>query len=78
MEPLIAQGQRDAVSTPAPDEIRITRVFNAPRQLVWNAWTEPAMLVHWFGCAAFSTVDAKADVREGGQYRVVLRKPESA
>ena len=76
MEPLIAQGQRDAVSTPAPDEIRITRVFNAPRQLVWNAWTEPAMLVHWFGCAAFSTVDAKADVREGGQYRVVLRNPE--
>ena len=71
-----AQRLRNNVSTPAPDEIRITRVFNAPQQLVWNAWTTPAMLVHWFGCAAFSTVDAEADVREGGNWRVVLRTPE--
>ena len=76
MDPHTTQRERNAVSTPAPDEIRITRVFNAPRQLVWNAWTSPAMLVHWFGCAAFSTVDAKADVREGGQYRVILRNPD--
>lgn len=76
MDPLTAQRQRNAVSTPAPDEIRITRVFDAPQQLVWNAWTTPAMLVHWFGCAAFSTVDAEADVREGGNWRVVLRTPD--
>lgn len=63
------------VSTPAPDEIRITRVLDAPQELVWQAWTTPAMLVHWFGCAAFSTVDAEADVREGGRWRVVLRNP---
>lgn len=64
------------VSTPAPDEIRITRWFNAPRQLVFNAWTDPAMLVRWFGCAAFTTVDAKADARAGGAWRVVMRSPE--
>lgn len=69
------QHVRNNVVTPSPDEIRITRVFDAPRDLVWKAWTNPAMLVHWFGCAAFGTVSAEADVREGGQYRVVLRNP---
>lgn len=72
----VAQRTRNNVSTPALDELRITRVFNAPRKLVWQAWTTPAMLVHWFGCAAFSTIDAEADVREGGQWRVVMRAPD--
>lgn len=76
MEPLTAQHRRNNVSTPAVDEIRISRLFNAPRELVWKAWTTPAMLLHWFGCAAFSTVDAEADVREGGNWRVVLRTPD--
>jgi uncharacterized protein YndB with AHSA1/START domain len=73
---LTAQRQRNNVSTPAADEIRITRVFNAPRQLVWDAWTTPTMLVHWFGCAAFSTISAETDLREGGNWRVVLRTPD--
>lgn len=76
MDTLIAQHARNHVSTPAADEIRITRVFDAPRELVWRAWTTPAMLLRWFGCAAFSRVEAKADVREGGSYRVVLRNPD--
>ncbi len=76
METITAQQLRNNVATPAPDEIRITRVFDAPRELVWQAWTTPAMLVHWFGCAAFSTESAVADVREGGHYRVVLRNPD--
>ena len=75
MDPHSAQRQRNAVSTPAPDEIRITRVFNAPPQLVWNAWTDAAMLVHWFGCAAFSTTHATADVRVGGTWRVIMVAP---
>ena len=73
METLTAQHLRNNVQTPAPDEIRISRVFNAPRELVWQAWTTPGMLVHWFGCAAFSTIDAEADVRVGGRWRVVMR-----
>lgn len=76
MDPHEAQRRRNNVSTPAPDEIRITRVFDASRELVWKAWTTPAMLVHWFGCAAFSTVSAEADLREGGHWRVVLRTPD--
>lgn len=76
MMPSTATESRNFVSTPTPDEIRITRWFNAPRQLVFNAWTDPAMLVRWFGCAAFTTMDAKADARAGGAWRVVMRSPE--
>lgn len=76
MDTLVAQRARNKVGTPAGDEIRITRIFDAPRELVWKAWTTPTMLVHWFGCAAFTTVDAAADVREGGQWRVVMRSPD--
>jgi len=76
METLTAQHVRNNVSTPAADEIRIIRVFHAPRELVWKAWTTPAMLVHWFGCAAFTTEDAAVDLREGGTWRVVLRNPD--
>ncbi len=76
METLTAQHLRNNVRTPASDEIRITRVFNAPRELVWQAWTTPGMLVLWFGCAAFSTIDAEADVRVGGRWRVVMRAPD--
>jgi len=76
MDQVTAQRARNNVSTPAPDEIRITRVFDAPRELVWRAWTTPTMLVHWFGCAAFSTISAEVDLREGGNWRVVLRTPD--
>ncbi len=76
MDPLTAQQLRNSVATPAPDELRITRFFKAPRALVYQAWTTPAMLVHWFGCAAFSTVDAKADARVGGHWRVLMRAPD--
>lgn len=75
MEPITAQHLRNNVATTALDEIRITRMFDAPRELVWKAWTTPTMLVKWFGCAAFSTESAACDVREGGTYRVVLRNP---
>lgn len=76
MDTLTAQRLRNNVTTPADDEIRITRVFDAPRELVWKAWTTPAMLVHWLGCAAFSTISADNDLREGGTWRVVLRNPD--
>lgn len=76
METLTDQHARNQVITPSPEEIRIARVFDAPVALVWKAWTTPSMLVHWFGCAAFTTIDAEADVREGGRWRVVMRSPD--
>ena len=53
-------------------EITITRVYDAPPQLVWNAWTEPAQLAAWWGkrgwTARLDTIEM--DVRPGGTFRV--------
>jgi uncharacterized protein YndB with AHSA1/START domain len=64
------------VTKPAADELRITRIFDAPRELVFKAWTTPEMLEQWFGCAAFTTTFAEADVWVGGEWRVGMRSPE--
>ncbi len=70
------QRERNQVRTPAPDELRITRTFAAPRRLVWEAWTTPAILVRWFGCAAFTSVHAESDLQVGGRWRVVMHAPD--
>ncbi|MCC7502848.1 MAG: SRPBCC domain-containing protein [Flavobacteriales bacterium] len=76
MAPTVENLTGNVVTTPASTEIRITRVFLAPRALVYEAWTSAEMLVHWFGCAAFTTISAEADARVGGAWRVVMRSPE--
>jgi uncharacterized protein YndB with AHSA1/START domain len=53
-------------------EVTITRVFLAPRELVWRAWTEPERLARWWGPHGWSTDprDVTLDVRPGGTFRV--------
>ena len=53
-------------------EVTITRVFHAPRELVWNAWTEPAQLARWWGPRGWSTdpADVTLEVRPGGAFRI--------
>jgi uncharacterized protein YndB with AHSA1/START domain len=53
-------------------EITITRVYEAPRQLVWKAWTEPAQLAAWWGKRGWTArLDSvELDVRPGGSFRV--------
>jgi uncharacterized protein YndB with AHSA1/START domain len=53
-------------------EITITRVFDAPRERVWRAWTEPAELARWWGKRGWSTPPASVtlDVRPGGVFRL--------
>ena len=53
-------------------EITITRVYHAPRQLVWDAWTEPAQLAAWWGKRGWTArLDSvELDVRPGGRFRV--------
>jgi uncharacterized protein YndB with AHSA1/START domain len=53
-------------------EITITRVFGAPRELVWKAWTEPAQLARWWGPRGWSNpLDTiTMDVRPGGTFSV--------
>ena len=63
-------------TTRAADELVIVRVFDAPRELVFAAWTEPRHLAHWSGPKGFTTPHSEMDFRPGGSYRACLRAPD--
>ena len=65
-----------SASTAAERELVITRVFDAPRPLVFKAWTEPDRLVRWWGPQGFTTPSCTMDVRPGGAFRFWMRSPE--
>ena len=64
------------VTTPTDREIVMTRVFDAPRQLVFDAFTKPELLKRWFGPRGWSLVVCEVDLKVGGTFRFVLRGPD--
>src|SRR6266511_3490186 len=65
------------VTTPSEREIAMTRVFNAPRSLVFDAWTRPGLITRWLGVrAGWSLPVCEIDLRVGGAYRFVWRGPD--
>ena len=58
------------------EQVLITRVFDAPRDLVWKAWTECERLMRWWGPKGFTTPFCKIDLRAGGAYRNSMRSPD--
>jgi uncharacterized protein YndB with AHSA1/START domain len=59
-------------------EVVITRVFDAPRELVFNAWTDPKIMKEWYGPKMFTNTVCELDVRVGGAWRIVMRGPDGA
>src|SRR5712692_7136395 len=59
-------------------ELVITRVFDAPRSLVFKAWTEPDRAVRWWGPQGFTTISCEMDVRPGGAWRICMRSPNGS
>lgn len=57
-------------------EIVLSRTFDAPRELVWKAWTDPQHVVKWWGPRGFSTTIKKMDFRVGGVWEHVMRGPD--
>ena len=57
-------------------EIVLCRVFDAPRELVFRAWTEKEHLPRWFGPKGFSCTTHEIDIREGGRWRFDMRAPD--
>lgn len=57
-------------------ELVITRVFDAPRDLVFKAWTDPEQLARWWGPRNFSTTSVALDSRPGGAHRTCMRSAE--
>ncbi len=63
------------VTTPSEREIAMTRVFDAPRSLVFDAWTRPELLKRWLlGPPGWSMPVCEIDLRVGGKYRYVWRR----
>jgi uncharacterized protein YndB with AHSA1/START domain len=52
--------------------VRIVEVFDAPREVVFAAWTQPELLQRWWGPGSFETVAAEVDLRPGGRYELLL------
>jgi uncharacterized protein YndB with AHSA1/START domain len=59
------------VTLPADDQILITREFDAPRELVYRAWTTPELVKRWFGGNHGEVTSAEIDLRVGGRWRYV-------
>ena len=53
-----------------------TRVLDAPRELVWSAWTDPRHLAQWWGPDGFTTTTSAFDFRPGGVWRFVMHGPD--
>ena len=66
------------VTTPSEQEIRMTRLFDAPRQLVFDAMTKPEHVKQWWGCLSegYSVPVCEIDLRPGGVWRFVNRHPQ--
>jgi len=54
----------------------ITRVFDAPRELVWKAWTDPTYIMQWWGPKGFTAPACKMDFRVGGKLLCCMRSPD--
>jgi uncharacterized protein YndB with AHSA1/START domain len=59
-----------------PKSIMATRIFDAPRELVFSAWTDPKHLAQWWGPNGFSTTTHSFDMRVGGVWRFVMHGPD--
>jgi uncharacterized protein YndB with AHSA1/START domain len=65
-----------AARVSAERELVISRTFDAPRQLVFKAWTEPDRAARWWGPQGFTTISCEMEVRPGGTFRACMRSPE--
>ncbi|HEY4867978.1 MAG TPA: SRPBCC family protein [Candidatus Dormibacteraeota bacterium] len=66
------------VTTPSDREVVFTRAFDAPRELVFEAWTNPEHVRHWWGLRESTMLLCEADVRQGGSWRYVTTAEDGA
>src|SRR5262252_10372841 len=71
---------RTTVERKSERELVVTRTFNGPARIVFEAWTKPELLKRWWAPKSFgvSFVSCEADVRTGGTYRFVFSHPSAA
>ena len=67
--------RKATLSTPTDREIRVERIFNAPRDRVWKAMTDPKLVAQWWGRGNKLVIE-KFEVKRGGHWRFVEHGPE--
>lgn len=77
-EHVVTMAEKKALTLtfPSDREVVFTRVFNAPRRLVFEAWTTPEHVTHWFGPRGYTLPVCKIDLRPGGAWRYIMRGPD--
>ena len=68
--------RNNVVPEPAERELVITRIFDAPCELVFAAFTDPAQLMRWWGPHGCTVISCEADPRPGGTWRIAMRSPK--
>src|SRR3954468_19830870 len=68
----VASSGTATVTLPAEDQILITREFDAPRELVFKAWTTPELVKRWWSGQRGAVTSAEIDLRVGGMWRYVM------
>jgi uncharacterized protein YndB with AHSA1/START domain len=71
-----ASGNKATLTTPSDTQIVMTRVFDAPRDLVFEAHTSCEHISNWWGPRKYEVVSCDIDFREGGTWRIVHKGPE--
>ncbi|MGH8165294.1 MAG: SRPBCC domain-containing protein, partial [Rhodanobacteraceae bacterium] len=69
----MSESEKEAAATVAPNELVITRLFNAPRELIFRAFTEIEEIKQWAGPRDYPCIQAEGDLRVGGKWRSCLR-----
>ncbi len=72
----MAEKGNSSVTESTEQPFVITRVFDAPRELVWKTWTERERLMQWFGPKGFTMRAATLNLRPGGIFHYCLRSPD--
>ena len=72
----VAHSRRAVVTTPSDTQIRITREFDAPRALVYRAWTTPELVRRWWSANRGEMTVADIDLRVGGTWRYAMVTPD--
>lgn len=64
------------MNSTADRELLMIREFQAPRELVWEAWTNPDHIVHWWGPNGFTNTILEMNVKPGGVWRYIMHGPD--
>ncbi len=61
----------------AQESLVLNRLFSAPIQTVFDAWTKAEVLAQWFGPEGFDVLDASCEISVGGKYEIVIQSPDN-